>query len=80
MSVIVEEYLKRLTAKRKAALVSDICRSSKNPKSLLPISPSSWYRGVKEGRFPKPRKLGRMSIWRLEDIKHLAESASVVDD
>ena len=60
--------------------VSDICRSSKNPNSLLPISPSSWYIGVKEGRFPKPRKLGRMSIWRLEDIKHLAESASVVDD
>ena len=60
--------------------VFDICRSSKNPNSLLPISPSSWYIGVKEGRFPKPRKLGRMSIWRLEDIKHLAESASVVDD
>ena len=62
------------------ARVSDICRSAKNPNSLLPISPSSWYIGVKEGRFPKPRKLGRMSIWRLEDIKHLAESASVVDD
>ena len=60
--------------------VSDICRSAKNPNSLLPISPSSWYIGVKEGRFPRPRKLGRMSIWRLEDIKHLAESASVVDD
>ena len=60
--------------------VSDICRSAKNPNSLLPISPSSWYIGVKEGRFPRPRKLGRMSIWRLEDIKHLAESASVVND
>ena len=60
--------------------VSDICRSAKNPNSLLPISPSSWYIGVKEGRFPRPRKLGRMSIWRLEDIKHLAESARLVDD
>jgi predicted DNA-binding transcriptional regulator AlpA len=60
--------------------VFDICRSAKNPNSLLPISPSSWYRGVKEGRFPRPRKLGRMSIWRLEDIKHLAQSASVVND
>ena len=36
--------------------------------------------GVKEGRFPKPRKMGRMSIWRLADIKLLAESARLVDD
>jgi predicted DNA-binding transcriptional regulator AlpA len=60
--------------------VFDICRSAKNPNSLLPISPSSWYIGVKEARFPRPRKMGRMSTWRLEDIKHLAQSASVVDD
>jgi len=52
----------------------DICRSKRNPDSLLPISHSNWYRGVKEGRFPPPKKFGRMSLWRLEDIKKLVES------
>ncbi len=52
----------------------DICRSKRNPDSLLPISHSNWYRGVKEGRFPLPKKFGRMSLWRLEDIKQLVDS------
>lgn len=51
--------------------VGDICRSRKNPQSLLPISASTWYKGVQEGRFPKPHKLGRSNLWRLEDIKRL---------
>jgi prophage regulatory protein len=36
---------------------------------LLPISRSSWYAGIKAGRFPQPIKLGpRVSAWRLQDI------------
>ena len=54
----------------------DICRSKRNPDSLLPISTSNWYRGVKEGRFPPPKKFGRMSLWKLADIKRLVESSS----
>jgi prophage regulatory protein len=53
--------------------VGDICRSKKNPNSLLPISVSNWYRGVQEGRFPQPHKLGRSSLWKLDDIKRLAD-------
>jgi prophage regulatory protein len=38
----------------------------------FPISKSSWWSGVKAGRFPKPVKLGpRISAWRVEDIKAL---------
>jgi hypothetical protein len=52
----------------------DICRSKRNPDSLLPISHSNWYRGVKEGRYPQAKKFGRMSLWRVEDIKKLVDS------
>lgn len=40
----------------------DICRSKRNPGSLLPISTSNWYRGVKEDTFPFPQKFERMSL------------------
>lgn len=59
--------------------VYDICRSKRNPNSLLPISAGSWYRGVQEGRFPKPHKLGRSSLWRLEDIKRLVSPSDQWD-
>jgi predicted DNA-binding transcriptional regulator AlpA len=37
---------------------------------LLPISKSTWWAGVKDGRFPKPIKLGsRITAWRVEDIR-----------
>ena len=36
---------------------------------LIPIGKSSWWEGVKTGRFPKPLKLGpRITVWRVEDI------------
>jgi prophage regulatory protein len=51
-----------------------------NPKSsppipaVIPISKSSWWLGVKEGRFPTPVKLGpRTTAWRVEDIRALIE-------
>jgi len=38
----------------------------------IPISRSSWWKGVKEGRYPKPVKLGpRTTAWRLSDIQPL---------
>lgn len=47
-----------------------------NPKKgidgLIPISRASWYRGVKEGRFPKPHYLGSMTaVWLMSDIQKL---------
>lgn len=39
---------------------------------LLQISKSSYYAGIKTGRFPPPVRLGpRTSAWRLDDIKAL---------
>lgn len=35
----------------------------------IPISKSSWWSGVKSGKYPKPIHLGaRTSVWRSEDI------------
>jgi predicted DNA-binding transcriptional regulator AlpA len=40
--------------------------------TIIPISKSSWWQGVKDGRFPKPIKLGpRTTVWRVEDIQSL---------
>lgn len=40
--------------------------------ALIPVSKSTWWAGVKSGRFPKPVKLGkRITAWRAEDIRAL---------
>ena len=49
-----------------------------NPKAdppvppLIPVSRSTWWVGVKNGRFPKAVKLGpNTTVWRVEDILEL---------
>lgn len=37
---------------------------------LIPVGKSTWWNWVKEGRAPKPVKLGpRITAWRAEDIQ-----------
>ena len=44
----------------------------KTTPAIIPISKSSWWAGVKEGRFPQPVKLGRRTTaWRVTDIMTL---------
>ena len=43
--------------------------------ALIPVKKSCWWDGVKSGRFPKPVKFGRCTMWRVEDIKTLIASA-----
>ncbi len=39
------------------------------PHGPIPVSKSSWWAGVRDGRYPKPVKLGpRITAWRVEDI------------
>jgi prophage regulatory protein len=46
------------------------------PKGPIPVSKSTWWAGIKTGRFPKPVKLGpRITAWRVEDIRALIEDA-----
>lgn len=40
--------------------------------SLIPVCRTSWWNGVKSGRYPKPIKLSpRCTAWRAEDIRDL---------
>lgn len=43
----------------------------------IPVSRSSWWNGVKTGKFPAPIKLGaNTSAWRVEDINNLIAKLS----
>jgi prophage regulatory protein len=43
---------------------------------IIPISKSSWWAGVKSGRYPKPVKLSaRCTCWHIEDIRALIAGA-----
>ena len=42
---------------------------------IVPIGRSSWWRGVKEGRYPAGIKLSpRVTVWRASDIDALIQS------
>jgi len=46
----------------------------KTTTAIIPISRSSFLQGVREGRFPKPIKLGkRTTAWRVADIRKLID-------
>jgi len=48
---------------------------------IFPISASSWWAGVAEGRFPKPVKLGpNTTAWRREDIQDLLDHLAAEAD
>ncbi|MCB1468864.1 MAG: AlpA family phage regulatory protein [Rhizobiaceae bacterium] len=42
------------------------------PLGPIPVSKSTWWDGIRKGRYPKPVKLGpRITAWRVEDIRDL---------
>jgi predicted DNA-binding transcriptional regulator AlpA len=44
--------------------------------AVIPVSRSTWYMGVRSGRYPSPVKLSeRCTAWRVEDIRALIEQA-----
>lgn len=39
---------------------------------LIPVGKTSWWEGIRKGKFPKPIKLTkRITVWRVEDIRNL---------
>lgn len=47
------------------------------PRGPIPVSKSTWWAGIKTGRFPKPVKLGpRITAWRVEDVRRLIEKGA----
>jgi prophage regulatory protein len=48
--------------------------------AVIPVSKSTWWAGVKSGRYPQPvRTLGlRITAWRVEDIRALIQKSAGV--
>jgi predicted DNA-binding transcriptional regulator AlpA len=47
---------------------------------IIPVGKSTWWEGVRSGRFPKPIKLGpRTTAWRVEDVRALVEKINSND-
>ncbi|MDB2389891.1 AlpA family transcriptional regulator [Alphaproteobacteria bacterium] len=44
-------------------------------EAIIPISKSSWWEGVKTGRYPKAIKLGaNTTVWREDDVRRLIDN------
>ncbi|MDE1568798.1 helix-turn-helix transcriptional regulator [Aquabacter sp. P-9] len=42
------------------------------PEGPIPVSRATWWRGVKDGRYPQPVRIGaRIRAWRQSDIDAL---------
>lgn len=46
--------------------------------AIIPVSKSTWWAGVRSGRYPQPtRALGaRITVWSVESIRSLIEQTS----
>jgi predicted DNA-binding transcriptional regulator AlpA len=44
----------------------------------VPISRAEWFRGVRAGDFPQPRRHGRLVFWHSRDIKRLIDHGFAV--
>lgn len=45
------------------------------PRGPIPVSRSTWWAGVRSGRFPKPVKIGpRSTAWEVNVIRELVAS------
>lgn len=43
--------------------------------NIFPVGRSTWWQGVKDGKYPKPIKIAERAVaWRVEDIKSLIKS------
>lgn len=82
----VEPQKKRQWAKRRAIpetgflrlpqIIGDLKADPPIP-AIVPVGKSTWWDGVKSGRFPKPIKLGpRTTVWKVEDIRALIEQTA----
>lgn len=50
-------------------------RSKKQVPPIIPVGKSTWWEGVGSGRFPQPIRIGRRTLWRVEDIRTLIANA-----
>ena len=53
-------------------MVPKVCFRLSEVLKLFPVSKSTWWAGVKSGRYPQPVKLSeRVTAWKKSDIDRL---------
>ena len=40
---------------------------------IIPVAQSTWWAGIKDGRFPKPVKIGGNTFWRYSDVMRVVQ-------
>jgi len=57
--------------------IAEIATTPTNP-GILPVSPATIWRWVRDGKFPQPFKIGvRTTVWNYDDIEaYIARQAS----
>jgi prophage regulatory protein len=57
-------------------------KTSQAIPAIIPVGKSTWWAGVRSGRFPQPtRELGaRITAWSVESIRALVEKTSAKDE
>lgn len=76
----MKPHAKRRTKKKQqppAPLPLEGFARERSVLAVLPIAHSTWWDGVRDGRFPKPVRIGRRAVaWRVEEIRALIEKLS----
>jgi len=45
---------------------------------IIPVSPSTWWKGIKTGRFPEGIKISsRVTAWRGSDLRRVIDGKNV---
>ena len=74
LGTILERGMSKLPETGYLRLNQILGNKKTNPPTppLIPISKSTWWEGIKTGRFPKSVKLeARITVWHVEDIRRL---------
>lgn len=51
--------------------------SERGIPAVIPVSKSTWWNGVRDGKFPQPVKLGpKTTVWKVADIRALIDGKS----
>jgi len=57
-------------------LIQIIGSKKANIPPIIPISATSWWNGVKSGKYPKPIKLGpKTTAWRASEVMAIVKGA-----
>jgi predicted DNA-binding transcriptional regulator AlpA len=71
----MKEWMPVIEAHTEASHMMDcFLRLKQIVPDIIPISKTTWWRGIKEGKYPQPVHLGaRTTAWRKSDIQKLVD-------